>query len=72
MISSQVARAESAVAEGREKVAVGGVEVGCSASLDGEVVVEALLRQFTLRWNIFHIFCFESTVYSVVDTRVQC
>ena len=72
MISSQVARVESAVAEGREKVAVGGVEVGCSASSDGEVVVEALLRQFTLRWNIFYIFCFESTVYSVVDTRVQC
>ena len=39
---------------------------------NAEVVVEALLRQFTLRWNIFHIFCFESTVYSVVDTRVQC
>ena len=71
MISSQVARAEIAVAEGREKVAVGGIEVGCSASSDGEVVAEALLRQFTLRWNIFYIFCFESTVYSV-GTRVQC
>ena len=55
MISSQVARAESAVAEGREKVAVGGVEVGCSASLDGEVVVEAWLRQFTLQWDHYRI-----------------
>ena len=43
MISSQGARMESAVVE--EKMAVGGVEVGCSASSDGEVVEEALLKQ---------------------------
>jgi len=46
LISSQGARMESAVVEVREKMAVGGVEVGCSASSDGEVVEEASLSQF--------------------------
>ena len=63
LISSQGARAEGAVAERRDKVAAGRVEVGCCASSDGEV--EASLKQFTLRWNIFYIFSFGSQEYSV-------
>ena len=54
MISSQDAKVESAMALGRGKVVAEGDRVGCSESLDGEVVGEALSNQSiycTLRWK---------------------